>query len=338
LIRAIALVGLALLVLGAGCQGAAAPLPAGKIAWPKDGDLWSMSLPDKTQKKLTNLPRSAAVTGATWSPDGAQVIYAQFWRRPNENASGADLMIMDADGANSRSFMDRSAPSAVLETPQWQASGQVYYTERVVQGAREQERILRAGAAGGPPEPVVANGFYPAVSPDGSTIVFARSTQTGTELRKKSLAEPDTSDGCVLVPDTVFQALSLPRISPDGKRLAFGGSGDPTGQPGACGSPPSAAGDTAPLALRLAEWFGVLPTPAYAHGLPYDIWSMSLDGGPLTKLADVKEDEPTVAWSPDGTHLAIFGVAALYVADANGGGAVQKLVDQGGYGALDWGR
>jgi Tol biopolymer transport system component len=337
LIRAIALIGLALLVLGAGCQSPAAPLPAGKIAWPKDGDLWSMSLPDKSQKKLTSLPRSAAVTGATWSPDGAHVVYAQFWRRPNENATGADLMVMDADGANSRVFMDRSAPSTVLETPQWQASGQVYYTERVVQGAREQARILRAGVDGGPPEPVVANGFYPAVSPDGSMIVFARSTQTGTELRKRALSDA-TSDGCVLVPDTVFQAVGLPRISPDGKRLAFGGSGDPTGQPGACGSPPSAAGDATPLALRLAGWFGVLPTPAYAHGLPYDIWGMSLDGGPLTKLADVKEDEPTVAWSPDGTRLAIFGVAALYVADANGGGSVQKLVDQGGYGALDWGR
>ena len=42
-----------------------------------------------------------------------------------------------------------------------------------------------------------------------------------------------------------------------------------------------------------------------------------------------------MAWSPDGAKFAIFGVAALYSADSQGG-APEKLVDQGGYGGLDW--
>jgi hypothetical protein len=44
-----------------------------------------------------------------------------------------------------------------------------------------------------------------------------------------------------------------------------------------------------------------------------------------------------VAWSPDGSKLAIFGVAALYVVDGKGG-SPEKLVEQGGYGGLDWTR
>jgi Tol biopolymer transport system component len=328
---------LALLVLSVGCQNAAALAP-GRIAWPKDGDLWVIDLPTKNQQKLTNLPRSAAVTGASWSPDGSKIVYAQFWRPPGAIASGADLFMSGADGGDAHLFVERDAPSTVLETPDWARSGSVYYGERRIQGGRESQMVARTTAEGAPPETIVNSGYFPSVSADESTIVFARSTQVGMELRKRALADP--GDGCVLVPDTVFQAVGLPRISPDGKRVAFGGSGEPAGQPAACGaaasvSGPAEAGVADPAALRLAHWLDIVPTTADAHGLPYDVWTMSIDGGPLTKLADVKEDEPTVAWSPDGSHLAIFGVAALYMVDANGG-PVQKVVDQGGYGALDW--
>jgi hypothetical protein len=37
----------------------------GRILWPKDGDLWIYDLATKQQKKITNLPSGAAVTGAT---------------------------------------------------------------------------------------------------------------------------------------------------------------------------------------------------------------------------------------------------------------------------------
>ena len=46
---------------------------------------------------------------------------------------------------------------------------------------------------------------------------------------KKTLGE--AGDGCELVSDQVFQYLSLPRIAPDGKHLAFGGSGEANLQP-----------------------------------------------------------------------------------------------------------
>ena len=82
---------------------------------------------------------------------------------------------------------------------------------------------------------------------------------------------------------------------------------------------------------------GIQPDVAYAHGLPADIYSMNLDGSNLTRIADIKDDDPTVAWSPDGSKLGIFGVAALFVVDAKGG-PTDKLVDQGGYGGLDWTR
>jgi Tol biopolymer transport system component len=303
----------------------------GKITWPKDGDLWVYDIASKQQTKITNLSAGAAVTGATWSPDGTKVIYAQFWRRPNERSSGADLMIANADGSDAQPFAERDAPNTVLETPEWLPSGNVYYTIRRVVDGRETQTIVRQ-KEGGQPETVLDNAYDPAASPDESTLVYVRSTRTGQQLMKKSMA--GTDDGCELLSDQVFQYLSLPRISPDGKRVALGGSGDPNMGPSGCGGDPHSA---TPAAAVPGIDLGALlqPDTAYAHGLPADVWSMNLDGSDMRRIADIKDDDPTVAFSPDGARLAIFGVAALFMVDANGG-PTDKLTDQGGYGGLDW--
>jgi Tol biopolymer transport system component len=342
--RGAALFGLALTLVLSGCQilnhSNVANGAQGKITWPKDGDLWVYDLATKQQTKITDLSAGAAVTGATWSPDGTQVVYAQFWRRPNERSSGADLMIASTDGSNAQPFAERDAPNSVLETPEWMPSGNVYYTIRRVVDGRETQTILRQ-KEGGQPETVLDNAYDPAVSPDESTLVYVRSTRTGQELMKKNLADSD--DGCVLLSDQVFQYLSLPRISPDGTRVVLGGSGDPNMGPSGCGgdphsaAPPAAPAAAGPSAAAPSLDLGALlqPETAYAHGLPADVWSMNLDGSDMKRIADIKDDDPTVAFSPDGARIAIFGVAALFMVDASGG-PTDKLTDQGGYGGLDW--
>ena len=341
LVRGMVAIGLVVcLALVSSCQvlnrTSAAQGIQGRIAWPKDGDLWVYDISSKQQTKITNLSSGAAVTGATWSPDGQRVIFAQFWRRPSERSSGADLMVANADGSNAHPFAERDAANTVLEAPEWMPSGTVYYTTRTVTNGRETQSIVRRQTENGPSETVVDNAYSPAVSPDESTIVYIRSTRAGQTMLKKTIGE--AGDGCQLISDQVFQYLSLPRISPDGKRLAFGGSGQPTLQPSGCGgdprSKPSAA-ELPPVLDLAAALFA--PRVAEAHGLPADIYSLNLDGSEMTPIADIKDDDPTVAWSPDGSKLAIFGVAALYVVDAKGG-PTDKLVDQGGYGGLDWSR
>jgi Tol biopolymer transport system component len=335
----VAIAVLVCLALVSSCQGlnrtSAAQGIQGRIAWPKDGDLWVYDVGSKQQTKITNLPSGAAVTGATWSPDGQRIVFAQFWRRPNERSSGADLMVANADGSNAHLFAERDAANTVLEAPEWMPSGAVYYSARTVTNGRETQSIVRRTTESGPSETLVDNAYSPAISPDESTIVYIRSTRAGQTMLKKTIGV--ASDGCELISDQVFQYLSLPRISPDGKRLAFGGSGQANNtQPSGCGgdprSKPSAAG--LPPVLDLAAAL-IAPAVAEAHGLPADIYSLNLDGSEMTPIADIKDDDPTVAWSPDGSKLAIFGVAALYVVDAKGG-PTDKLVDQGGYGGLDW--
>lgn len=304
----------------------------GKIAWPRDGDLWVYDLASGKQNKLTNLGAGAIVTGATWSPDGKRLIYAQFWRRPNERSSGADLFISTADGSNAHLFAERDAPNTALETPQWLASGRVYYTiRRVTPQGRETMTIVRQ-TEGSQPEAIADNAYDPAVSADESTLVYVRSTRIGQQMLKKRIGE--SGDGCELLSDQVFQYLSLPRIAPDGMRLALGGSGPPNMGPSGCGgnSAAPAPASSAPALDLLAL---LQPTVAYAHGMPADVYTLNLDGSALTRIADIKDDDPTVAWSADGGKVAIFGIAALYIVDSKGG-TTDKLTDRGGYGGLDW--
>jgi Tol biopolymer transport system component len=339
LARGFGLTGLVVgILLLSGCQIINPPKVAqgaqGKIAWPKDGDLWIYDLSTRQQMKITNLAAGAAVTGATWSPDGQRVVFAQFWRRPNERSSGADLMIANADGSNAHPFAERDAPNTVLETPEWMPSGRVYYTIRRVVNGREAMSIVRQ-AENGQPELLVENAYDPAVSPDESTLVYVRSTRMGQQMFKKTIGE--AGDGCELISDQVFQFLSLPRISPDGKRVALGGSGEPNMGPSGCGGDPrSSTPSAAPPFLDLGAL--LQPDVAYAHGLPADVYSLNLDGSDMKRIADIKDDDPTVAWSPDGgSRLAIFGVSALFLVDAKGG-PTEKLTDQGGYGGVDWTR
>jgi Tol biopolymer transport system component len=317
----------ALSVVLSGCQvlnrGPSPDTLQGRITWPKDGDLWVYDLGAKQDKKITNLPRGAAVTGASWSPDGQRVVFAQFGRRPNERSSGADLYVANADGSDAHLFAERDAANTVLDTPYWAPSGRVYYTLRRVQNGRESQTIVRQ-PEGGEPETLVENAYSPTVTPDESVLVYLRTTRAGQALMKKSIGQSD--DGCELLSDQVFQYLSQPRVSPDGKKVALGGSGDANPGPSSCGA------NNGDKPAALAQFFDVL-----AHGLPADVYTLGLDGGGLTRIADIKDDDPTVAWSPDGSRLAIFGVAALYVVDSKGG-PTQKLVDQGGYGGLDWTR
>jgi Tol biopolymer transport system component len=319
---------LALCVALTSCSSPKAALQ-GRITWPKDGDLWVYDLAAKQQNRITNIT-PAAVTGATWSPDGQRIVYSQFWRRPNERSSGADLFVANADGSNAHPFAERDVPNTVLDSPLWAASGRVYYTVRRVANGREEQSVVRQ-AEGGQPEVLATNAYSPAVSPDESTLIYIRSTRAGQTMFKKSIG--DAGDGCELITDQVFQYLSLPRISPDGKRVALGGSGEPNLRPSGCGGDPRSKPAAAVLVGALAAL--VQPDVAYAHGLPADVFVLNIDGSNMVRIADIKDDDPTVAWSPDGSRLAILGVAALYVVDANGG-PPEKLVDQGNYGSLDW--
>ena len=80
-------------------------------------------------------------------------------------------------------------------------------------------------------------------------------------------------------------------------------------------------------------WFAPL---RLAHGAPWDVWTVNADGSaPAARLAAVGADDGTVAWSPDGTRLFVYGGTGSSIVDA-ASGEVTPLRFLSGYGATSW--
>jgi Tol biopolymer transport system component len=69
--------------------------------------------------------------------------------------------------------------------------------------------------------------------------------------------------------------------------------------------------------------------------LPWDLWEIRLDGSGLRRLTDLSEDDPSVAWSPDGRWLAFQGGSGVYVIDV-ASTALYQISEAVGFGGMDW--
>ena len=163
---------------------------------------------------------------------------------------------------------------------------------------------------------IVADGRQPDAAPDGSSLVFARTTKQGASLLLWHQADGNIS---TLVPEGHFADVAYPRFSPRGDQLAFV-------------APQSGIGAFEP-ASPLAALFG--PSIAYAHGIPWDAWLMNADGSNLHRAAVTGADEPSVSWSPEGGQLFVYSGTGSFIVDV-AGGAVESLQFVQGYGPTVW--
>ncbi len=72
-----------------------------------------------------------------------------------------------------------------------------------------------------------------------------------------------------------------------------------------------------------------------AHGFPWEAWIVNSDGSGLRQIADVLDDDPSVAWSPDGSQLLVYGGWGSFVVEPVSGNSV-SLAFLAGYGSIGW--
>jgi tricorn protease-like protein len=77
------------------------------------------------------------------------------------------------------------------------------------------------------------------------------------------------------------------------------------------------------------------PATAEAHGLPWDLWTINVDGSGLRRLTQFYEDLPMATFSPDGKQIAVMGAAGIYLMDSDGGN-LRRIDPVGDHGGLDW--
>jgi Tol biopolymer transport system component len=170
---------------------------------------------------------------------------------------------------------------------------------------------------------LIADGRQPSAAPDGTRLVYARTTNQGAALLLWSEIDGSTT---TLIPEGQFADVAYPQFSPQSDRIAFMApqSGRSNGQPLAA----SASG----LDLA-AAFFG--PRLASAHGIPWDPWVIDVDGSGLHRVAETSADEPSVTWSPDQTQLFVYSGTGSYVVDA-ASGSITALAFVSGYGPTVW--
>ena len=287
----------------------------GRLLIPLAGGLSLVSLPDREVAELAPAERSGAITSAQWSPDGTLAAYAFYHIRSGDSAASSEIYLTDLAG-EPRVLVGRDRPGTALEAPAWAPDGQaIYFTYNALEGQRVVQRIERTDLSGN--RTVVVDGVLPAVSPDGQLLARISSDRNGDSL---VVTRIDGQDPRELIPAGRFSVLGTPRFSPDGRTLAIPASGG------------AQARDLAP-----ALPFGLLaPAVALAHGEPWEGFLVDLEGGEPRRLTHLVEDEISVAWSPDGVQLAVYGSRGLYLVDRDG--RTTFALDRGGYGGIDWSR
>jgi Tol biopolymer transport system component len=257
------------------------------------------------------------VTSVAWAPSGTSAAYAFYHLRPGDSAASAELYLTDLK-AEPRLLLERDRPGTTVEAPVWAPDGTaLYFGYSAIENQRVVRRVERLDVATGT-RTVVADGAFPAVSPDGGTLALIRSDRNGDNL---VLTQADGRDARVLIPSGRFTALATPRFAPGGRTLAV----------------PISMNSGQAVEPSSNRPFGLLaPSVAYAHGDPWDVYLVDLVGGEPRRLTRMLEDEISIAWSPDGSQIAVYGSRGLYLVDADG--RTTYALDRGGFGGIDWTR
>jgi Tol biopolymer transport system component len=271
---------------------------------------------------LVTFPPGVYAASPAASRDGGRIAFSLYRPAPppSLDPGGVDLEVMDAAGRWRRTVLAHGVPGSSLVDATWMPDGRTLVYARA--GRDGATRIERAGIDVPRPQVLARDAVAPAVSTRGD-LAYVR-VAPRTYASSLWIARLDGSAPRAIIDDPVFLAFGIPRFSPDARQIAFP----------AAGGPPR---DPARRSRLPGGWRGALagPRPAWAHGLPMDLWIVNVDGTGLRPLTNVSEDDATPAWSADGRWVAFIGARGLYLLEP-GRGALRLLVEDGAGGGLDW--
>lgn len=311
-------------------DGTSAPPPtlAGKFIFaPGDGSLWVQDPINKQPNPVIKPTAEMFADAPNWSPDGKYFVYVQSTLNEQGTAHNA-IYRANADGSGSTLVADPPNNKTAFNWPQYSSDGKwIYYTSSYpVPPNKLYSEIQRVPVGGGAPQSIIQDARMSTESPDGKKIAFIR-FNFDTFTAALWIADIDGKNPQMLISDDVFIMIAAPQFSPDGSQILYAASG-PNTRP-LPGVDSLLTPRCEPLLLCL------FAKPAYADGLPWDLWTVTPDGKKFSRLTQVGADSPWPAWSKDGMQVAFYDTSGQYVVDI-GSKVVSQLNRNGGHGVFAW--
>ena len=266
------------------------------------GDLYSMPA-DGAGATATRLTSGAAFDmQPRFSPDGKSIAFI------SDRGGLFNVWVADVNGDNPRQVSREQ--QWWINSPTWSPDGQYIYARRHFVG----ERSLGAGeiwmfhVSGSEGVQVTErpsiqkDAGEPAISPDGRTLYYSRDVSPGPNFDYNrdpygviyAIYARDLTTGRERVVTDRAGGSITPRVSPDGRRLAF---------------------------IRRVRLKSVLHVRDLATGVETPIFD-GLDRD-LQEAWAIHGVYPQYAWAPDGQSLVIWGQGKLWRVPANGGTPAQ---------------
>ncbi len=309
-------------------SSAAPPALVGKFIFaPGDGSVWLQDAATGHAQPLIKPTPELFADAPNFAPDGNSFVYI----RSSLNAQGvAQSAIYRAqlDGSHNEPVLIPPDDKTSYNWPHYSWDGNwIYFTASTpVPPNKQESSIQRVPVGGGQPQTLIKNARMSTEAPDGKTIVFVRFDSDAFTTGLWS-ANADGSDERELLNDQVFVMISSPQYAPDGSQILFTASG-PNTRP-----LPGIQSLYAPACAP--QLFCLLAQPAYADGLPWDLWTVTPDGKKFARLTQVGADSPWPAWARDSKQIAFFDTSGQYLVDL-ATHALAQISKNGGHGVFDW--
>jgi hypothetical protein len=308
----------------------AAIAASGQVLAPVGRQVALLALTSPKRQVLTSLDAPAGVSNVAatdTSPYAALAVSAAFGK---SGSAGDDLVRIDTNSGELSPLLVRSSAQESFGSPAWwsDASGLLFERDDLTaplpaypgeSTTRYASRVESIAPDASSRTVLIPSGRMPTPSPDGASVAAVQTTGQGTGLMLWSRATATLKS---LVPPGEFPDIAYPRFSPAGDQIAF------------MVPEPVFDGRSPPPDAACGAW-QLGPCVASAHGLPWNLWLVAIDGSNAHELAQVEGDDASVAWSPDGSQLLVYGGGGSYLVDADSGN-FQILSYLVGYGSIAW--
>jgi Tol biopolymer transport system component len=312
------------------------PEPLPPLVFARHGQVWLSDGSDTPPKQLTTFGEGTYAGQPAFAPDGERIAFVALVASQvttTVELPASKLFVMKRDGSELREVW--APKERILWLPAWTSDAQAIYllangtwSAPDGEGGLKALQVVRFDLATGTEELIVSGALDPALSRDGKHLAYLKFDEDGNTMHVE-VAEPDGSGARRVIDGTSFLGFFAPRFSPDGTQLIVAGiEGPETDDQGY----PIRSTDRG----LFEHVLGLLEPPsASAHGAPWDLWIVNVDGTGLRRLTYIYEDQPMATFSPDGSEIVLMGYYGFYRMNRDGSN-LRRIELDSDHGGLDW--